>query len=80
MVRIGLVLYGLLRENVGSHVWSGMVTSCLARHDLRMSDLNIAESTSDRWKVVQNGVVSETVTNVKDGWEGRTNGSGEGAA
>ena len=30
-----------------------------------MSDLNIAEST-DRWNVVQNGVVSETVTNVKD--------------
>ena len=26
----------------------------------------------DRWNVVQNGVVSEKVTNVKDGWEGRT--------
>ena len=25
----------------------------------------------DRWNVVQNGVVSEKVTNVKDGWEGR---------
>ena len=36
-----------------------------------MSDLNIAEST-DRWNVVQNGVVSETVTNVKDGLGGRT--------
>ena len=76
-MRLGLVLYDLLRENVGSHLRSGMVTSCLARHDLRMSDLNIAEST-DRWNVVQNGVVSETVTNVKDGLGGRTNGAGKG--
>ena len=62
-MRLGLVPYGSLREKVVTCV---MATSCLARHDVQMSDLNIAEST-DRWDVVQNGVVSETETNVKHG-------------
>ena len=38
--------------------------------DLKMSDFNTAESTGP-WTVVQNGVVSEEVTNVWDGQTGK---------